>query len=76
MFIYKSLPVFVTTHKFRGNIIYYLVSENNIMPKNISSTINPQVIDDIDSLVSKGHYRNRSHAIEEGLKKILAEQTS
>lgn len=46
------------------------------MPKNISSTINPQVVKDIDHLVTKGHYRNRSHAVEEGLKRILAEQTS
>jgi len=58
------------------SIKYYLTSENNKMPKNISSTINPQVVIEIDELVSKGHYRNRSHAVEEGLKRILAEQTS
>jgi Arc/MetJ-type ribon-helix-helix transcriptional regulator len=46
------------------------------MPKSISATINPQVVEDIDNLVSKGHYRNRSHAVEEGLKRILVEQES
>ena len=36
----------------------------------------PQVVDQIDDLVSQGHYRNRSHAVEEGLKRLIVEQES
>lgn len=46
------------------------------MVKPISATINESVVERIDNLVASGKYRNRSHAIEEGLKALIAEQKS
>ncbi len=44
--------------------------------KRTSVSINSEVVERIDEEVKKGHYRNRSHAFEEGLKKLIVEQES
>ena len=44
--------------------------------KIISASLDPDTIDKVDRKVKDGTFRNRSHAIEEGLKKLLAEQKS
>jgi Arc/MetJ-type ribon-helix-helix transcriptional regulator len=41
-----------------------------------SIIIDVNLLKKANDLVDKGIYRNRSHAIEEGLKKLLAEQES
>jgi len=46
------------------------------MVKPISATITENVIESVDNLVATGKYRSRSHAVEEGLKKLIAEQES
>jgi Arc/MetJ-type ribon-helix-helix transcriptional regulator len=43
--------------------------------KNVSATITPEIVERIDELVRQGQYRNRSHAIEEGLKRLITAQT-
>jgi Arc/MetJ-type ribon-helix-helix transcriptional regulator len=42
--------------------------------KTVSASITPEVVERIDALVKQGQYRNRSHAIEEGLKRLIAAQ--
>ncbi len=44
--------------------------------KRTSVSIKSEVVERIDEIVKKGHFRNRSHAFEEGLKKLIAEQES
>ncbi len=49
-------------------------NEKTIKP--VTATITTSVLDKVKTMIDKGIYRNRSHAIEEGLKKLIAEQES
>ena len=47
-------------------------SKKTIKP--VTATITVSVLEKVKGLIDRGVYRNRSHAIEEGLKKLIAEQ--
>ena len=52
------------------------MEENKKFNKPVSATVDLTVLKKVKELISQGIYRNRSHAIEEGLKKLIAEQES
>ena len=42
----------------------------------ISAKVNTDVLDQIEKQIREGIYRNRSHAIEAGLRKLISEQAA
>jgi len=47
------------------------------MPKEIiSASLDPDTVAKVDKMVKDGTFRSRSHAIEDGLKKLLTKQES
>ena len=44
--------------------------------RSISATVDDDKVNRIDALVLQGKYRNRSHAIEEGMRLILEKEES
>lgn len=56
-------------------IFILVIIQCHSMFKHITATITKKTFDQLIDQVNKGKYRNRSHAIEEGLKKLFIEES-